>query len=160
MFIPKRRQFSKWSVPSKWSYIGGILALSGLFLAIYFWLYPRSNNKMQMEEMEVFANVVIDRVLDGSSLCCDIKTGEIIIFLDEPELLLNASMLIGFKPDSIDDKSLTFSFSLNQKDSFEIFNCSDVGRRDVDVYFFRNRKIFCSKPAIVNLIDTLDLCGN
>ncbi len=110
--------------------------------------------------MEAFGTIVLLKVLENSSLCCDIKTGKFLVFLPfERELQINAKELIGTMPSSVDKSLLKFSFTTDPKDSIRIFNCNDIMIQDIDIYFFNNRKVFCSKPAKLDLRDPLEYCS-
>ncbi len=158
MLVPKKKQFQKWSVPSKWSYISGILGVIAFIMAIYFQYCSRSKSEEYIEQWSDVVNV--SRILEGSPLCCEIKTAEVIILLpEEGEIKLDASIFIGLIPKSTDPSELSFSYSINIKDSSRVFNCQSLGKSDLNIYFFKLNNIFCAKPAIMDLRDPDDNCS-
>lgn len=159
MLIPTRKQYQNWSIPAKWSFIGGILAVVGFLFSFYSGCWSKEKSNSGYTALEKFADVEFTRILEGSTLCCDIKTGEAVFFMPfEGEEYLKASNLVGFIPDSVNIAELSFSFSLDLRDSIRKFDCSMVGKKEIDIYFFRDSKVFCSKPAIVDFRDPDDFC--
>ncbi len=160
MLIPTRKQYQKWSIPAKWSFIGGILAVIGLLFSFYSGCWSKEESSTKYSALERFADVELTRILEGSTLCCDIKTGEAVFFMpQEGEIFLKASDLIGVIPDTAESHSLSFSFTIDQKDSSMMFDCKSIGKSEVDIYFFKDNKVFCSKPAIIDFRDPNDFCS-
>lgn len=160
MLIPTRKQYQNWTIPAKWSFIGGILAIVGLLFSFYSGCWTKEDSSAKYTVLERFADVELTRILEGSTLCCDIKTGVAVFFMpSEGEILLKASDLIGIIPDSTNSSELSFSFTINQRDSSRMFNCKSVGKSEVDIYFFKDHKVFCSKPASIDFRDPSDFCS-
>jgi hypothetical protein len=159
MFFPSRKQLNSWNLPSKITYYSFLIAIFSFIF--FFILFLLSNKKYDNNEMNSIAEIIIEKILDGSTLCCDIKTAEVIVYMpQEKAIRINASQLIGEFPDSIKRNSLTFAYSTNKRDSIKKFDCLFVGKKNIDVYFFDNGKLFCSKPAILDFRDPDDFCND
>jgi hypothetical protein len=160
MLIPTRKQYQKWSIPAKWSFIGGVLAVVGLLFSFYSGCWSKEESNTKYSALERFADVELITILEGSNLCCDIKTTEAVFFMpEEGKLLLKADTLIWLIPDTVNSSELLFSFSIDPNDSIKSLDCNMVGITEVDIYFFRNSKIFCSKPAIIDFRDPSEFCS-
>lgn len=157
--LPSRKQYNKWGLLAKYTFWSFILTLFGTIFSMYIGCWPKKNSPKQYSVLEHFADVELIKILEGSTLCCDIKTGVAVFFMpQEGEIRLKASDLIGIIPDSTGTSELSFSFTISQKDSTKIFDCKSVGKSEIDIYFFKNNKVFCSKPAIIDFRDPSAFC--
>lgn len=157
--IPSWRQYKKWSLPAKVTYISGILAVLGFAISIYLGWFKKSSNSLESYQLEQLASMFISKVLEGSQLCCDIKTAEVQIYMPpEGKILIPASVFIGFMPDIINQQQYSFAYSVDPADSTKIFDCKMVGTNDLYIYFFKDQKSFCSKPGTLILKDPELFC--
>ncbi len=159
MLLPDRYQFRKWSLPAKYSAIGIPIGIVGIILTIYFGCWPSQNRELEYRELNNMAGIVMTRILEGSPLCCEIKTLETIVYLPmELQITLNARVLIGRIPNGTDLKGLSFAYSVDPIDTIKAFDCKMVGKTELNIFFFKNSKVFCSKPAILHLRDPDSFC--
>jgi len=157
--FPTKKQYKQWSLPSKLGVIGSYITILMVPVGLYWWLYPRPTKSMDIDQVELLANVILSKVLVTSPLCCDVKTSKLLIYLPfDGEIVVPVSTFIGYIPDSMNMTKYSFAFSTNPMDTLRLLDCKMVGSQDLNIFFFENGKALCSKSASLDLRDPLDYC--
>jgi hypothetical protein len=135
--------------------------LLSLILSIYLGCWHKEKRGLAPNEIAGIANIITKQILEGSTICCDIKTAEIIVNMPEETILsLHVLNLIGEIPKQLNKAELSFAYSEDATDTIKTFDCKMVRRNQVNVFVFMNRKTFCSKIAFVDYRDPLHFCDD